>query len=231
MGLFNRESNPVVTGKPEETKPPEKSPADLIAESLKPLTDGFGTVTTTLDSIAKRLEAVEQATRKPERPAEPRQVTSVLEDEDAAFAQRVGPLLLRQLEMESEVVRDRIEREYNSKGFGDLWNQFRDEIDTTLKNSPLVQPDGQGGTRPLRGDPQYIRNTVNMIIGAAAVKQGIRFDGSKKSFFLENAGGSEVGAPAPAEDGLSEAQRKMFARMGVKPDDAKKTIAKLKFIN
>src|SRR5258708_31645630 len=77
-------------------KAADKSPAELIAESvagaLKPLTEK-------LDAIGQRVDQVEQSTRKPAPKIEQGTVTSVLEDEDAAFNQRMTPLMLRTLEL------------------------------------------------------------------------------------------------------------------------------------
>jgi hypothetical protein len=202
----------------------EKSPAEVIAESLRPLTDK-------LDAISQRIDQVEQSTRKPVPKAEPTAVTSVLEDEDAAFSQRMTPLMLRTLELEARMVRDQIEREYTTAGFGDLWSQFRPQIEGALNGSQLVTPDGQGGAKPLRGDPEYIRNVVDMIFGRAARTAGMRFDGKNKTFFLESAGGGEGAGPKPEADGLTPEQRKVFNRMGVPLEEAKKSLAKLKFVS
>lgn len=212
-----------------EVKPPEKTPAELIAESLatalKPVTD-------TLGAISGRLEAVETATRRPEREIQQTETPSVFDNEDAAFAQRIGPVMLRQYELEARMVRDDIRREYERAGHGDVWAQYEGEINSQLEGSALVQPDGHGGVRPLRGDPGYIKNIVNMIIGAAAVKAGMRFDGKNKTFFLESAGGDSGGSHAiEAQDGLNPDQRRVTSRMGLTPDQVKKSMSKLKFVN
>lgn len=210
--------------KPEEQpKPPEKTPAELIAESvnaaLKPLADQFS-------SLSQRLEGIEQNVKKPEKSNEPTEVPSVFDNEDAAFATRMTPIVMRQMEFEAKVVRNDIKREYYDAGFGDAWQQFATEIEATLDNSPLV--DGSG--KPLRGNPDYIRNTVDMIFGRAARKGGVRF-GKDKNFFLESASGSsEQGKPNPA-DGMTDTQRRVFERMGISLEDAKKTMSTLKFVS
>ena len=227
MGLWNK---PEAEVKPEvEVKPPEKTPAELIAETLsaalKPVTD-------TLSTINGRLEAVENSTRRPEREITPTETPSVFDNEDAAFAQRIGPVMLRQYELEARYVRDEIRREYERAGHGEVWAQYEGQINGELERSALVQPDGHGGVRPLRGDPAYIRNVVNMIIGAAAVAAGMRFDGKSKSFFLETAGGDAgPGSHVDPADGLSADQRRVTARMGLTPEQAKASLGKLKFVN
>lgn len=215
-------------GDPKPVETPTKSPAELIAESLKPLVEGFQTLR---DDVNNRISQFEQANRRPE-PAANTEVPSVWDDENAAFAAHVGPVMLRQYELEARMVRQDIRREYERQGFGDMWTQFESDINAQLDGSALVQPDGKGGVRPLRGDPDYIRNVVNMIIGRAAVKAGLRLDGNKKTFFLETAGGGTPGENAPdALEGLTADQARVVQRMGIDLKDGKTAWGKLKVIN
>jgi hypothetical protein len=224
---FDKENppNPDASKNEGAEKKGEKSPAEIIAESLSA---GLKPVTDTLSALSTRLDAIESNTKKPERKADPVEAISVLDDENAAFAQRMTPMLLRQLELESRVVKNDIKAEYAAAGYGDLWAQFETEINSVLESSPLVN--GEGKT--MRGDPQYVRNVVDMIMGRAARKAGMRFDGKSKGFFLETAGnnGGE-GRNETVSDGLSDGQRKVFGRMKVSTDDAKKVMAKLKFVS
>jgi hypothetical protein len=207
-----------------DTAPPEKSAAELIAESLKPLTDSFTTLQKNLDD---RLAALEQNTRKPEPTREPVTATSVLENEDVAFAQRLTPIMARQLELESRIVYSDIQREYARAGFGELWEQHEKEIGTILDQSALVTAEG----KPLRGDPQYIRNVADMVFGKAARSAGMRFDSKSKSFFIESATGRSDANPSAVPDGLNDKQRHIMNRMGITPEEAKKTMAKLQFVS
>ena len=207
-----------------EKKTVEKTPAELFAESitsaLKPVLDKLG-------EQDKRFETLEAQTKPREQPhREPTEPISVLDDENAAFAQRMTPLLARQLELESRIVRSEIKTEYDKAGYGDLWNQFEAEINTVLDSAPLVTNDG----KPFRGDPQYVRNVVDMVLGRAARTAGMRFDGKTKGFFLEPAGGSVDASRSTVGDGMTEGQRKVMNRMGVPLDKAKEVIKKLHFV-
>jgi hypothetical protein len=230
---FSNESKPPETElkPPSETKPPaEKTQAEQVADSIAA---ALGPMTESLRTISERQRQLEEKLTPKPKAAESAQPTSVLEDEDAAFGQRLGPVVLRQLELEARIVRDQIEREYEKAGFGDIWNQYRSDIEKTLNGSQLYTPDGQGGVKALRGDPEYVRNVVDMIFGRAARQAGMRFDGKDKKFFLENAGG-DAGPGShnkPADDGLSADQRKVFQRMGVPLDKAKETLGKLRFVS
>jgi hypothetical protein len=218
--------NKVETPNP-EVKPTDKSVAEQIAEALQPFTTSFKEFS---DGLTQRLATVEEQTRKPapvEHP-EPGTPTSVLDNEDVAFAQRLTPLMARQLELESRLVKQDIKAEYIAAGYNDLWNKFHKEIDEMVDKSPLVTADG----KPLRGDPQYIRNVVDMIMGRAARAAGMRFDGKDRGFFLESASGGDDRTSGPEVDGMTEAQRKLTSRMGVPLDKAKDLIKnKLTFVH
>lgn len=218
---------PEVEEKPkDEQPPPEKTPAELIADSLKPTLDAL---TQRFDTFENRIKTVEDQTkpREPNQPVNQEGPTSVLDDENLAFAQRLTPLMARQLELESRIVKTDVKNEYISAGLGDTWLQFEGEINGVLEQTPLVKADGSA----YRGDPQYIRNVVDMIFGRAARKGGMKFDGNKKSFFLETGSGGVEGGGQPEADGLTESQRKVMARMHVPIDDAKKVIKKLHFVS
>jgi hypothetical protein len=204
-----------------DEKPPEKTPAELIAEALSPLV-------TRLEEQSKRFDTLEAQTkpREQKQTVQPNEPTSVLDDENLAFAQRLTPIMARQLELESRVVKNDIKTEYATAGYGELWAQFEGDINGILDGSPLVKPDGS----PMRGDPQYIRNVVDMVFGRAARKGGMRFDGKSKGFFLESGSGSNETGRQAEPDGMTDSQRKVMSRMGVNLDDAKKVIKKLHFV-
>jgi len=216
--------NPEISGDP-PSKPPEKTPAELIAEALQPLVQKLESK---IDEQNKRFDTLEKNTTKPAPKVEPGEgPTSVLDDENLAFAQRLTPLMARQLELESRVVKSDIKAEYAAAGYGDLWAQFETDINAILEGSPLVTGDG----KPQRGDPQYIRNVVDMVFGRAARKGGMRFDGKNKGFFLESGSGGADSTHKPEADGLTDSQRKVMTRMGVPIDKAKEVIKKLHFVS
>ena len=203
---------------------PEKSIAEIISESLRPFQENVAALRQDIEALKTPKEVVKR---------EPTERISVLDDEDAAFNQRMTPLLQSQLELEARInVRD-VKQEYVDAGFGDIWRQNEGEITKTLEGTALVQPDGQGGVKKLRGDAQYIRNVADMIIGRAARAGGVRFDGAKKTFFLEGANSGEAagGSKDAATEGLTAKQVKLANRLGIPLDEMKKTVGKLEFTN
>jgi hypothetical protein len=209
---------------PAAAPPAEKSAAEMIAESLKPLTDGFSKFQEAMDARLKTLED-QTKPREPKPQVEPNAPVSVLDDENVAFAQRLTPVIARQLELESRVVKNDIKAEYQSSGYGELWAKFEKDINATIDGAPLVTADG----RPHRGDPQFIRNVVDMIFGRAARAAGMQFDGKSKGFFLETGANSDPAARVEA-DGLTDTQRRVVQRMGIPLDQAKKVMSKLQFV-
>lgn len=208
-----------------EAKPVEKTAAELIAESLS----GFEQrITSKFDELGTRVAAVEESTRKPVPQVEPQEVPSVFENETAAINYRIAPVALRQLELEARVVLSEIKGEYAAAGFGDMWTALDGDIRKVLNESPLVGGDG----KPVRGNPDYIRNVVDMVFGRAARQKGVKFrgTGSDQTFFLEGANGDAGGANAEPADGLTSKQRRIFERMGIDPKDGAKTRAKLEFV-
>lgn len=222
---WQKEESEMAENKPDPNKPPEKTPAELVAESITAALAPLNT------AIGKLSADVAELRKPPEKKVEPKEIPSVLDDEDGAFAARVnGPLtgvLQRQLELEARVVLADIKQEFLAEGFGPMWKQHEVEINKTITDSPLVD----GGGKVLRGSPDYIRNVVYMVLGRAAAKGGVKFTDGK--FFLEDASGehSASGGKKEEGEGLSEKQKRIFQRMGVNLDDARKTVSKLEFVS
>jgi hypothetical protein len=197
---------------PDPTKPPEKTQAELISESIKAELEPFKAQV--MQAISEQVQSLKP--KPPDPNANPPENISVLDNEDAAFNQRMSPLLQVELDTRAELMRDRVAREY-----GESWNHFAADIDATLKQSPIQ----------LRADPAYIRNVADMVIGRKARENGFRFDSENKKFFIEDSGGSaSVDAKQPDTSGLTDKQRKVFERMGVPMERAKEVMSKLEFV-
>ena len=208
--------------KPDE-KPPDKPIADIIAESLKPLTEGFASLSRQFEELRKPPE--------PPRKVEPSEIPSVLDDENAAFGARLTPVISNQLSLEARLVRDDIEKEYRALGFGELWDQHRAEINKMLEDANLVAQDASGKVVTLRGNPEYVRNVADMVIGRAARKGGIKFNGEKSSFFLEDASGSaDKNVPTSDTEGLTKRQLRAAQNFGIPAKDYKASLAKLEVL-
>lgn len=204
-------------------KPPEKDLATIIAESLAPMNARFEALEGKLNTLS--------APPAPPKPASA-EIPSVLDDENAAFAARLTPVLQHTMEVEAKMVRNDIEREYRAKGFGDLWDEHRKGIEEFLDVTPLVRQDPGGKIVPHRGDANVVRNVADMFIGKAVRDKGIRFDGKDKRFFLEDAtGDTDLLSRRPAEnEGLTKKQIEAAKKFGIPVADYKKAAGKLDFV-
>jgi hypothetical protein len=207
--------------KKNENKPPEKTPAELIAEALKPVTEGFAAMRTEIDALKVRTT-----------PKNAPEIPSVLEDEDGAFNTRLTPIMAKTLEMEARMAKDDVEKEYRQLGFGDLWDENRKEIDGFLAKTQLVAPDEKGQPAALRGNPEYIRNVADMMIGKAVKKGGVKFDGKDKRFFLEDTtgDGTIITRKVAEGEGITKKQLEAAKRFGMSIADYRKASGKLNFV-
>jgi hypothetical protein len=204
-----------------EEKPPEKSPAELIADAMKPITEGFATMKAEIDALKVKTTPKNQP-----------EVPSVLDDEDGAFNTRLTPIMARQLEMEARLAKDDVEKEYRQLGFGDLWDENRKAIDDFLSATALVTQDKDGKPIAYRGNPEFIRNVADMMIGRAAKKGGVKFDGKDKKFFLEDTtgDGTIITKKVKENEGFTKKQLDAAKRFGVSEADYRKAANRLNFV-
>jgi hypothetical protein len=204
-----------------ETKPPEKTPAELIAEALKPVTEGFAAMRGEIDALKVKTT-----------PKETHEVPSVMDDEDASFNTRLTPIMVRTLELEAKDAKREVEAEYRKLGFGDLWDENRKEIDEFLAKSALVAPGEDGKPAALRGNPEYIRNVADMMIGKAVKKGGVKFDGKDKKFFLEDTtgDGTIITKKVAESEGITKKQLDAAKRFGIPVAEYRKAAGKLNFV-
>lgn len=236
--------DPEVNG---EVKPPEKTDAELLAETvnsavgtalataLKPISDALGTVATRVESVEQRFS---KPPEKHDNGGEGNGETtvsypSVFDDEDAAIGTRVvravAPIMQQQYEMQANLNFNEVKSEYEAKGYGELFAQFGDKIRGLVASAPLVTNDG----KPYRGDKEYIRRVFNMVFGEAAIQKGVKLGGKDQGFFLESTGGSPdaAGGNGGQVTGLTQEQI-TFAKKNKIPLDAyKSTVSKMKFVN
>jgi hypothetical protein len=203
--------------------PPEKSVADLIAEAVGPLKDHIG-----------KLEADLAEAKKPKPSGAAPDPVSVLDDENAAFNQRLTPILAKQLEIEARIARDDVEKEYRKQGFGDLWDKNRTEIEKILMNTELVRLDPSTQRPvPFRGDYDHIRDVADMVIGRTARKEGIRYDAKENKFFLEDATSGEANflGKKDVSKGLTKKQLEAAKRFGIPIEKYKDSVDRLDFVS
>jgi len=207
--------------KVEDNKTPEKSPAELIADALKPVTDGFAKLQGEIDDLKVRTA-----------PKDHHEVPSVMDDEDAAFNTRLTPIMSKTLELEAKDAKREVEQEYKNLGFGDLWDANRKDIDAFLSKAALVTQGEDGKPVTLRGNPEFIRNVADMMIGRAAKKGGVKFDGKDNKFFLEDTTGDGTIIVRKEKEGdITKKQLEAAKRFGIPITEYRKAASKLKFVD
>jgi hypothetical protein len=137
---------------------------------LKPVAEGFSQ----LDARLKQLEGKPKTETTTEVNNGP---VSVLDNEDQAFSQRLGPVVVSQINLQARVIENEILSEVSSRG----WGRLIPEIKEVLKTTP-IQTKAQGYE-------VYVRNVADMIIGREAQKGGLKA-GEGDRFFIEDANSS-----------------------------------------
>jgi hypothetical protein len=165
--------------KTEDSKPPEAPSAEALLAKMGELLNPFKE---SIDGMRTRLDAIEES-RKP-APTPPGEIPSVLDDENAAFNQRLTPLAVETINLRSRMV----EREVLDELEG--FSEFIPEIKKELANTSVQ-------VKAMPNYEAYVRNVVDMIVGREARKGGLRRD--KQRFILEdgsstndNTGGSSA---------------------------------------
>lgn len=172
-----------------EKKLAEQSKAEMDAftatlrssfeESIKPLRTEFAELKARVEAPPVRQQTTTEKTEIP----------SVLDNEDAAFAARLGPVAVQTALLNARMTETEVLNEISGKGWGHLIPKVREVLE---KQTPLQTKTGQG----YRG---YVENVADMLIGKEAKEKGLRFDGQKQTFFLEDASGSGGSNPKNAK--------------------------------
>jgi len=221
---LNIDKAPDTEVKPGEEKVPEKTIAEQIAEAVAPFKEGFETMRAELETL-----------RKPKpTPVAPTEPVSVLEDENAAFATRLMPVIAKQWEIEARMVFADVEKEYRNAGFGDLLDESRAKIVTKLERTDLARYDQDRKIAvPLRGDPDVIRSVIDMVIGEAVRTKGIKYRGGKEAnFFLEDGTGESnfIERKPAASEGLTAKQVQFAKKMKIPVEQYRDSAKKLDFV-
>lgn len=174
---------------------PDPDKEKKIAEQSKAEADAFIAQLTTsfedkLRPLQEELTALKTAATKTPvtttKQDPPPEIPSVLDNEDAAFGARLGPIAANQIMLNARMTEAEVLSEISSKGWGHLVPRIKKALD---EQTPLQT---KADAVRYRG---YVWNVANMIIGESAVEKGLKFDGNKQTFFLEDASGGN-GTPA-----------------------------------
>jgi hypothetical protein len=177
---FGRQPDPDPQ-KEEELKAQSKKESD---EFIAQLTTSFESkLESSMKPLRDEITALKSAQPAP-RTADPEpnasRIPSVMDDEETAFNARLGPLAAQTVLLNARLTETEVLSEISSQGWGHIVPAIREVLS---KQTPLQTKAGDG----YRG---YVENVAAMLIGRAAREKGLKFDGNKQTFFLEDASSS-----------------------------------------
>jgi hypothetical protein len=171
--------------KKDEPVPDPKTPTDneaLLAKMGELLNPFKESIDNFKKEVGERFAAVEEGIKPKPAPVTPTERASVFDNEDAAFAERMGPLVVSQVELKARVLERDVFDEY--KDWADLLPKVRKILDET----PIQ-------TKAAPNYESYIRNVFNMLIGSEARENGLRRNGTR--FVLEDGASSNRTTDSP----------------------------------
>lgn len=158
------------------------------------------------------------------------EIPSVQDNEDAAFATRMAPLYESTMQNTAFIIEDRTLRRIASQD--PLFNKMETEIRELIQRTPLQMRANtnvpQGGNKSI--GEQVIENAYFVVKGRRADQ--IRTDAiaGKGEFFVEparsagNTGSTDTGPKDKTVDTLTEEDKKVIAKMNIKPETYVKLI-------
>jgi hypothetical protein len=124
---------------------------------------------------------IESSAPKPAvRTEAPPEIPSVLDNEEAAFAARIGPVAIQTGLLNARMTEVEVLSDVSIRGWGHLIPQIREVLEKQTPVQTKISPSYKG----------YLENVVDMLIGKEAKSKGLKFDGNKQTFFLEDASGT-----------------------------------------
>lgn len=182
---WNKDESATKT-EPEQTK----NEVDQLVERLSQHFDAkFTPILQDVTALKTDFDALKAAAATPANKetseSSPKQLTSFIDDGDRAFAERIGPLAVQTTQLSARVIESEALRQVQADG----WDTLIPEIKKHLDSTPLVR-------KAASDYAAYVENVVSMVIGANARKAGLRMDGSKKTFYLEDASAKTSVSPS-----------------------------------
>src|SRR3990167_4351425 len=159
-----------------------------------------------LDSVRQQLDDVKKKSTPP-KSDDPPPTPSILEDEDAAFAARLGPTHTAALTANAQVAQMRAEQHITQDSIDSrLLRKYKKEVDQLFFSQPLAS----------QVNPNTYVACFERVVGAKRSEiNSLR--GTENDPFVESVGG---GAPplTPKKDVLSDDELRTAKRLGVSPE-------------
>jgi len=196
----------------------EKSEVDLLVEKLgvsfdermKPLKEGF-------EALKSEWDGIKAAAGKETPPSNNGgDGTEELTDEQKAARDRTA-LLTLSVQTNARITEGEVLSEISAN-----WAHLIPEIKGYFASTPVQR-------KAMADYAEFCRNIKDMVVGKAAQKAGLRFDGKNQRFFLEDATAKTGGENSPLADpdlnwtdpntGKTISASETLARLGIKPEE------------
>ena len=151
-------------------------------EDLKPLQDKLNAYEQRFGTIEEKITA--PPARRADRTQILRREQVFYEDEDKAFAERVGPLVIETVQLKARLVENDIIAELKEKG----WGEFIPDIRKVLADTPVTEK-----AKPTY--EQYVRGAAEMVFGKKAMEGGLRRDKQRFVFAEDESSSSNANDP------------------------------------
>jgi len=213
--------SPFKKTEPEKTDDQTKSEVDQLVEKLGASFDAK--LTERLDPLQKGFTELKgewdgikaAATEKPD-PNNNGGGGEELTDEQKAARDRKS-LLILSVQTNARITEGEVLSEISAN-----WAHLIPEIKSYFASTPVQR-------KAMADYAEFCRNIKDMVVGKAAQKAGLRFDGKNQRFFLEDASAKTGGAESPLNDpdlswtdpntGKSITASETLARLGIKPEE------------
>lgn len=166
-----------------ENKPGEQSKTEVdtlveklnasFAEQLKPISEKMAT-------FEERFGKIETNTTRQAPENKNTETPSVFDSEDAAFEARLAPLRAELTVKTALLNANQVESMKLSELSESGWGELVPEVKDILGKTPVEMK----GRQDYHG---FVQNVIDMAIGRAAKKGGVRYDQGRKTFFVEDA--------------------------------------------
>lgn len=212
MSFFKGQSVKEVFGFEEDEIKAKLAKADHADVEIKALREHNTALETNAIEQRREMELIKNSLRAlemrgsssgDERDEQPsRGIPSVTENEDAAFAHRLTPVIRMTMENTAETMLNKVSRKFSD------WSKFKKDIDEILEKTPLEH----------RVYEQVIENAYYMAKGKNTDKIVQDTLAGKGEYFIEGAGGTGNPGANPtktSEEQLSSEEKKMAASYGL----------------
>jgi hypothetical protein len=192
-----------------------------LEEKLKPVREEVGAIKTKWEALEK---AAGTSTTEEENNRRSEEENNLTDEQKRALNDR--KMLALTIATNARITEGEILGEVSGKGLG----EFIPKIKEYLQNTALERK-GQADYAT------YCRNIVSMVVGEAALNQGLRLDAHNKKFFLEDAGGkggdgnqyeflSGENAWVDPRSGKVLSASDQLKKLGITPEEFQKSVEK-----